>query len=133
MVGGRPLSLHEGILPQTSCEMLEDRDWIVPKSGGRLWLEKPPLPQWMTVVVAGVVGRCDREWVVRLLPALIGTGVVLLLSWMSTIWFGGTIGLLSGFILATMFEFTRYARLAEADIFLCGLVRGNGTKTMVRG
>lgn len=122
MVGGRPLTMHEAIIPQSACEMLEDRDWVVPKSGGRPWLERPPLPQWITVAVISVVGRCDQEWIGRLSPAVIGTGVVLLLAWMASIWFGRSIGLLSGFILATMFEFTRYAWLAEEDIFLCGLV-----------
>jgi 4-amino-4-deoxy-L-arabinose transferase-like glycosyltransferase len=122
MIGGRPLTMHEAVLPQSSCEMLADGDWIIPKSGGRPWLERPPLPQWITVGTAVALGTCAKEWVVRLPTTLIATSVVLLLARMAANWFGRTIGLLSGLLLATMFEFTRYAWLAEADIFLCGIV-----------
>ncbi|WP_455387970.1 ArnT family glycosyltransferase [Petrachloros mirabilis] len=122
MVGGRPLTMHEAVLPQSSCEMLADGDWVIPKSGGRPWLERPPLPQWITVGIAAAFGSCAEEWVVRLPPALIATGVVLLLARMAAISFNRTVGLLSGLVLATMFEFTRYAWLAEADIYLCGIV-----------
>ena len=122
MIGGRPLTMHEAVLPQSSCEMLADGDWLIPKSGGRPWLERPPLPQWITVGIAAVAGTCAKEWIVRLPPALIATGVVLLLARMASSWFGRTIGFLSGLLLATMFEFTRYAWLAESDMFLCGIV-----------
>ena len=122
MIGGRPLTMHEAVLPQSSCEMLADGDWLIPKSGGRPWLERPPLPQWITVGIAAVAGTCAKEWIVRLPPALIATGVVLLLARMASGWFGRTIGFLSGLLLATMFEFTRYAWLAESDMFLCGIV-----------
>ena len=122
MVGGRPLTMHEAVLPQSACEMLADGDWVVPKSGGRPWLERPPLPQWITVATAAALGTCAKEWVVRLPSTLIATGVVILLSRMTTMWFSRMVGLLSGLLLATMFEFTRYAWLAEADIYLCGIV-----------
>ena len=122
MVGGRPLTMHEAVLPQSACEMLADRDWAIPKSGGRPWLDRPPLPQWITVATAMVLGSCAQEWIVRLPPVLIATGVVFLLARMAAGWFGQSIGVLSGLVLATMFEFTRYAWLAEPDMFLCGLV-----------
>jgi len=122
MVGGRPLTMHEAVLPQSACEMVADGDWVIPKSGGRPWLERPPLPRWITVGTAAVAGTCAKEWVVRLAPVVIATGVVLLLARIAAGWFGRNIGLLSGFLLATMFEFTGYAWLAEADIFLCGIV-----------
>lgn len=122
LVGGRPLSRHEGVLPQSAREMMADHDWIVPKSGGRPWLESPPLPQWITVGVASLFGRCDREWIARIGPAAMGTIVVLLTAWMAGGWFGRAIGLVSGFVTATISELTRYAWLAEDEIFLCALV-----------
>jgi 4-amino-4-deoxy-L-arabinose transferase-like glycosyltransferase len=51
LVGGRPLTMHEGVLPQSAREMARDHDWVVPKNGGRPWLESPPLPQWCTVAI----------------------------------------------------------------------------------
>lgn len=122
LFGGRPLTMHEGVLPQTAREMFTDQDWVVPKNGGRPWLESPPLPQWITVGIAGLCGRCDEVWIVRIGPAIMGMIAVLLVAWMATGWFGRTIGLLAGFIFATMYELAQYAWLAEDEIFLCALV-----------
>ncbi len=122
LFGGRPLTLHEAVLPQSAREMLADGDWIVPKKGGEPWLESPPLPQWCTVAVASVFGRCDAEWIVRIGPTLVGALCVCLTAWMASVWYGRTVGLLSGLILATTCEFTRYAWLAEDEIYLCGIV-----------
>jgi 4-amino-4-deoxy-L-arabinose transferase-like glycosyltransferase len=74
--------------------------------------------------VASVVGRCDAEWIVRLPGVLIATGVVLLAAWLASLWFGRTVGLLSGLILATMYEFYTYASDTEPDIHLCAIVTG---------
>jgi 4-amino-4-deoxy-L-arabinose transferase-like glycosyltransferase len=122
LVGGRPLSMHEAVLPQTSREMYADHDWVIPKNGGRPWLENPPLPQWITVGVASLFGRCDEVWIVRIPPAIMGTISVLLVAWMASVWYGRVHGMLSGLILATMHEFTQYSWLAEDEIFLCTLV-----------
>jgi 4-amino-4-deoxy-L-arabinose transferase-like glycosyltransferase len=122
LVGGRPLSRHEAVLPQSAREMLKDHDWVVPKSGGRPWLESPPLPQWITVALASLTGHCDREWSVRIGPVAMGTLVVLLIGWMASGWYGRSIGLLSGLATATITELARYAWSAEDEIFLCALV-----------
>jgi len=123
MFCGRPLSLHEARLPETAREMLANHNWLFPQSGGRPWLERPPFPHWLLIGVSLVCGqKCDTEWVVRLPSVLMGTFVVLLTGWMASVWFGRTIGLLSGFVLATMFEFYKYSILAEDDIFLAALV-----------
>ena len=94
----------------------------MPKSGGRPWFESLPLPQWITVGVATLVGHADEEWIVRIAPALVAMAVVLMVAWMAAGWFGRTIAMLSGLVMATLSEFTRYAWLAEDEIFLCGLV-----------
>jgi len=122
MFAGRPLSIHESVLPQTAREMYADHDWVIPKRGGAPWLESPPLPQWVTVSVATLFGHCDSIWVVRLAPALMATAITLMVAWMGSVFFGRNLGLLSGFIMATTCQFTRYAWLAEDEIYLCGLV-----------
>jgi 4-amino-4-deoxy-L-arabinose transferase-like glycosyltransferase len=119
---GRVFTLHESILPQTSREMLADHDWMIPKNGGRPWLEKPPLPQWITVAVLRVTGCVESEWPYRLAPIFCGTGTILLAAWLASTYFGRRIGWLSGLILATCWDFLRYATYAEADIFLCLIV-----------
>ena len=67
------LGVHETVHCQNTREMLADGDWVVPKKGGEPWLESPPLPQWCTVAVASLFGRCDAEWIVRIGPALVAT------------------------------------------------------------
>ena len=121
---GRVLTMHEARLPEASREMLAAGDWIIPRCGGRPWLERPPLPHWITMGVASLFGRCDQVWIVRIPPVLMGLASVLMLAWMTARWFGRGLGMLSGLMLATLFEFTRYAWLAEEDIFLAAAVIG---------
>ncbi len=134
IVSGRPLTLHECVLPQTARSMFNDGDWLIPKINGQTsdraanamptepWLESPPLPQWVTVLVATPFGRCDTEGIVRIGPMLVATAVVLMTAWMASLWFGRSLGLLAGLVLATTLEFTRYGWLAEDEIYLCGIV-----------
>lgn len=121
LVSGRPLTMHEAVLPETSREMSLDHDWIVPKNGGRPWMENPPLPQWVNVGIGALCGGCDRVWVTRIGSALVATLAVWLVASMSAGWFGRATGLLAGLVLATTYEFTQYAWLAEDEIYLCTL------------
>ncbi|QDU61441.1 Undecaprenyl phosphate-alpha-4-amino-4-deoxy-L-arabinose arabinosyl transferase [Planctomycetes bacterium Pan216] len=123
LFGGRPLTMHEGVLPQSAREMWQEGEWIIPLSGGRPWLERPPLPQWITIGVTSLVGTWD-VWSVRIAPVLMGMAVVVMMAHLAAGCFGRSVGLLSGLLLATSFEFTNYAWLAEEDIFLCAVVTG---------
>jgi len=102
---------------------MASRDWLIPRSGGRPWLERPPLPHWITIAVSALVGEhCDRVWVVRLPAALMGTAVVFMTAWIAAVGLGRRIGLCSGYCLATAYEFWRYSTLSEDDIFLAAIV-----------
>ena len=120
--GGRPLTMHESVLAQSSREMLACGDWLVPTSGGRPWLERPPLPQWITAGFIALFGNAEGEAVVRLGPMLAGTWAVLVAAWLGQFFYGRRIGLLAGFILATMVQFHRYSTLCEQDVFLAAIV-----------
>ncbi|HWE01779.1 MAG TPA: phospholipid carrier-dependent glycosyltransferase [Tepidisphaeraceae bacterium] len=123
MFSGRPLSLHEARLPQTAREMLAHHNWLFPQSGGRPWLERPPIPHWILIATSVLLGqRCDVVWAVRLPSVVMATAVVLMTAWMASVWLGRKAGLMSGFVLATMYEFYAYAVLAEDDIFLAAVV-----------
>jgi len=122
LAAGGPLTMHEGVLSQTTKAMLANHDWIVPRYGEAPWLERPPLPQWISCAICALIGHCDEEWNVRIGPALAGISTVLLTTWLAGRLFGRGIGVLSGLILATMYNFVRYSTLAEADIFLAPLV-----------
>jgi 4-amino-4-deoxy-L-arabinose transferase-like glycosyltransferase len=124
-ISGRPLTMHEARLPQTSREMLATHQWLLPHSGIRPWLERPPLPHWFVIGSIQLLGRHDAilpVWIVRLPSALMGTLTVLLTALMAGRLFGRGVGVMSGLLLATSFEFYRYAGSAEDDIYLAALV-----------
>ncbi len=121
---GRSLTIHESRLPQTAREMLAGGDWLIPRCGGRPWLERPPLPIWIVAGFEGVLSRGHGEWPARLPSGLAACVAAVLTAWMAARMFGRTVGVLSGLALATMFEFVRYAWLAEQDIYLCAIVAG---------
>jgi 4-amino-4-deoxy-L-arabinose transferase-like glycosyltransferase len=116
-ISGRPLTMHEARLPQTAREMKANGDWLLPTSGGRPWLERPPLPHWCVIGVEKLVGCDQAVWVVRLPSALMGTATVLIAAWVAGRWFGRDIGRLTGLLLVTMLEFFQYSSLAEDDIY----------------
>lgn len=122
-VGG-PLTLHEGVLSQTTRAMLANHDWLVPRYGDAPWLERPPLPQWIACAICAVIGHCDQEWNIRIGPALAGVLTVLLTVWLGGRLSGRAVGIVSGLALATMYNFVRYSTLAEADILLAPIVAG---------
>jgi 4-amino-4-deoxy-L-arabinose transferase-like glycosyltransferase len=121
-ISGRPLTMHEARLPELAREMLQTGQWLLPQSGGRPWLERPPLPHWFIAGSDAIFGRTDREWIVRFPSAVMGACIVLLVAWMAGRHFGRTIGLLGGAAMATMFELYQYASLAEDDIYLAAIV-----------
>ncbi len=125
LIGGRPLTMHEARLPQTTREMVSSgnwHDWIVPKSGGRPWVERPPLPHWITAAITAPFGGIDTVWKARIPSALAGLFCTLLLASMTSRLFGRQTGILTGFIQATTFEFFSYSWLAEDDIFLALII-----------
>ena len=114
------LNVHETIHCQNTREMLADGDWVIPHYGNRPWLERPPLPFWITAPFVAVLG--DVDWAFLLPPMLLGTGIVLMTASMAAGWFGRRIGFVSGAALGTSLDFITYASGAESDIFLCFLI-----------
>lgn len=122
LISNRALTMHEGVLPQSSAQMFADHDWAVPKNGDAPWLENPPLPQWITVLCAMPFGHCDQLWIVRIGNVLVSWGIVLMTAWMATVWFGREKGLLAGLVMASTCEITRYSWLAEDEIYLTAVI-----------
>jgi 4-amino-4-deoxy-L-arabinose transferase-like glycosyltransferase len=116
----RTLSTHETVHCVNVREMQLDGDWIIPHYGGRPWLERPPLPFWLTLPAVKVFGADDRAY--RVAPLLVSLACILLAGWIASVWFGRATGVLSGLILATIREFTHYSLAPECDMFLCGVI-----------
>ena len=121
-LSGRSITTHESVHCQNVREMLADGDWIIPHYGGRVWLERPPLPHWATAAVVAVTGQWDAEWPYRLSAALAGAWIAGLIGWIASVWYGRGIGLLAGLTFATTRIGFGYSTDAEADIFLAALV-----------
>jgi 4-amino-4-deoxy-L-arabinose transferase-like glycosyltransferase len=121
---GRVLSGHAAVLPQNSREMLADHDWLIPKVGGKPWLERPPLSDWVIVGVYAAFGTAENDRVARFAAVLAAVPIVLLVSWMASVFYGRKLAVIAGLIFATLQEFYVYAIDPEADIFLCLIVTG---------
>jgi 4-amino-4-deoxy-L-arabinose transferase-like glycosyltransferase len=119
-VAGHPVNLHEGILVQGAREMWASGNWWIPRSGGRPWIECPPLPFWVVAVFAAL-GGYDHTWILRLAPALAATTGVLATSWIGTKLYNLRTGVIAGALLATTFEFARLGWMVDDEIFLTTL------------
>ena len=119
---GKPLSLHEARLPQVAREMLHTGHFSFAKSGDRPWVERPPLPQWITALSGRLASGINHESVARMPVAIVGAITCVLLALSAARLFGQSVGTLSGLVLATTYEFYLYATLAEDEVYLAALV-----------
>ena len=119
---GRMLSGHESVQPQTSREMLQGGNWLVPTVGGDPWLERPPVPMWFICGVYAIAGTSNSDAVARFAAVLVAVPIVLLVAGIGARLYGRGAGLAAGVIYATMHEVYSYSSNPEADIFLALIV-----------
>jgi 4-amino-4-deoxy-L-arabinose transferase-like glycosyltransferase len=103
--------------------MVETGDWLVPRIGGEVHMEKSPLFIWTIAVLS--LGRRDVTELTAVLPAALsgigGVGATLLLGRRL---FGPRAGLLAAFVLATTWGYFWHARLALADMMVTFFIVG---------
>src|SRR5262249_18336024 len=115
------LSYHEAFVAQGAREIVESGTWWYPTIGGRPWLEKPPLPWWLTAALGRCAGGIDGT-VARLPSVLAATAMVLGVAVVAVRHYGPGIGLLAGAVQATTAWTVWRGRLAEADMLLACLI-----------
>ncbi|HMH49075.1 MAG TPA: glycosyltransferase family 39 protein [Candidatus Acidoferrum sp.] len=97
--------------------MVETGDWLVPRIGAEVHMEKSPLFIW-TIAAFSLAGRRVTE-LTAVLPAALsgiaGVGATLVLGRRL---FGSRAGLLSALVLATVWGYYWHARMALADIMV---------------
>ncbi len=102
---------------RASAEALDTVDhgrWLVAEIQGHPRLEKPPLPRWITASLMTLTARRD-EAIVRLPNALAALATVGLVYWLGRALGGRSVGLASGFALASSAYFVVEMRQAGND------------------
>ncbi|MCK6474252.1 MAG: glycosyltransferase family 39 protein [Planctomycetes bacterium] len=120
----RPLTeTAEARIAVVAEEMIASGDWILPMLNGKVRLEKPPLPYWLTAGVAMVLGPdAEGRLVSEQAPMAVSAGlaafaVVLLVLFGSRV-FGRAAGIWAGTILGLSFLFHRCAQTGSGEIAL---------------
>ena len=98
-------------------EMVERGDWLTPRLDYMDYVEKPPLPYWLTCISYSAFGVSEAA--ARLPLALWGlaalAGTAALGAWL----FGAEVGLASAAVLATTVAFLALSHLITPDLPLC--------------
>jgi 4-amino-4-deoxy-L-arabinose transferase-like glycosyltransferase len=102
-----------------ALDMLRSGDWLVPRVGGDLYADKPPLFFWL---LASAIGLAGTMRVGFLLPSLMaGLGTTLLVYDLLRRARGREVALAGALLLLLTFQFTWQARHAQIDAVLCFL------------
>jgi 4-amino-4-deoxy-L-arabinose transferase-like glycosyltransferase len=113
-LGGYPLlDPDEGRYAEIPREMLESGDFITPHLNYVKYFEKPPLYYWLTAGSMAVFGQ--KEWAVRLVPAVAGFLTLLLIMGLGKRIFDGPTGVMAAWIYLTSVIPTVLARLPIID------------------
>jgi 4-amino-4-deoxy-L-arabinose transferase-like glycosyltransferase len=97
--------------------MVMTGDWLVPRLGDEVHLEKSPLFIW-TIAALSLAGRQVTELTAVLPSALSGVGGVAATVVLGRRLFGPRAALLSGFVLAATWGYFWHARMALADMMV---------------
>jgi len=100
-------------------DMLRSGDWLIPRVGGDLYADKPPLYFWLLGAAMALTGSLRVGF---LLPSLLaGIGATLLVYDLLRRARGREVALAGAFVLLLTFQFTWQMRHAQIDGVLCFL------------
>jgi 4-amino-4-deoxy-L-arabinose transferase-like glycosyltransferase len=96
-------------------EMLSDGQWAIPRFGGRLYVEKPPLFPWLVVLASP---RGVSEWTLRL-PSVLAAAVTLVATYLLGARLASrAAGAVAAGALASSFAFFEWARTGRMEMVL---------------
>jgi 4-amino-4-deoxy-L-arabinose transferase-like glycosyltransferase len=106
---------HEGRYVEVAREMLLTGDWLTPHLNFSVFLNKPPLPYWLTAVTFLLTGQTEyvRVWI-----AAAGLLLLLVTILLGQALAGQRAGLAAGFILLTSGGFFLESRLLRPDLLM---------------
>lgn len=114
------LSVNEARRAVTAREMYEGGQWLLPYMNGTLYLTKPPLFNWLTLLPTQLLGAAT-EWALRLPSALFGLSSCVVVYLLGNRLGGRQVGLYAAMLLAANTGFSLFARRAEIEMTLTGL------------
>ena len=120
---GRSLENHDYLrYAEVAREMIRSGDWVVMRLNGEVYLNKPPLLFWLIAIPSSIHGSVT-PFLARLpvtFSAWIGLLVVFL--WGKRVYGTSLVGLISGGILLSSYQYFTQARMAKTDMLFCVLV-----------
>ena len=96
--------------------MLNMGDWVTLHYNGQIIFDKPPLYYWFVAILSKLIGF--NEFTMRFWAALSGVLTVVTTYLLGKKFYNEKVGLLSGIIVMTAFQFLVQSRIAELDIVL---------------
>jgi 4-amino-4-deoxy-L-arabinose transferase-like glycosyltransferase len=118
-LGTRELQGEEARRVLPGRTMLQTGDFMVPRSGGRVYNRKPPLTNWVSAAAITLTGRMN-EWTVRLPSTLVLLALALVAWFALKGWLGEPTALLTALILLTNIGFLEKGRLIEIEaLYFC--------------
>ena len=117
-MGSVPLDSHEIFVAQTTREMSQRGDWVVPYFNGEPRLNKPPLSYWAAGAVAWLAGDLPEvaAWHVRLVSVLAGLGVLVGTLGIGAIVFDRMTAIVAGGLLVSSAGFFSFMHDARPDL-----------------
>jgi 4-amino-4-deoxy-L-arabinose transferase-like glycosyltransferase len=113
-LGSRELQGEEARRVLPGRTMLQNGDFMLPRSGGQVYNRKPPLVNWMSAGAISLSGEMN-EWTVRLPSALMVLALALTAYGCLRKWLDPRTAALTAFILLTNVGFIEKGRLIEIE------------------
>jgi len=110
---------HEGRYAEVAREMLLTKDWITPHLNFTPFLNKPPLPYWLTALIFLFTGPSEYA---RLWPAVTGLLLLVVVVFLGQMIGGKRAGLYAGVVMLTSGGFFLESRLLRPDLLLTVLL-----------
>jgi len=113
-----PMDGHEVFVVQTTQEMHDRNDWVVPWFNGEPRLNKPPLNYWLTGAIAWMTGSLDQveAWHGRFVSSLGAMAMVILVFIAGNLLYGRRVAVLAASFLVTSLGFFNYSHDARPDM-----------------
>ncbi|MEM3112787.1 MAG: glycosyltransferase family 39 protein [Candidatus Anstonellales archaeon] len=120
---GRTLENHDYLkYSEVAKEMIQSKNWIVPRLNGEIYLHKPPLLFWLIAITSKIYGSVT-PFLARMPSAFFAwIGGLIVYLWGKRIWGSERLGFISGGILISSYLYFWQGRIARTDMLFSVLI-----------